>query len=323
MDDQLYEEKIRSNGEIYYVKIDIKNLLKGGAGELGFNNFYQKNKEYVKKWKEVLVKRQLFEMWHALSPEEQKEWLDKADALDKLFGLTDTTDVYKDIFEPKYPPTTELCKLLTKHASARAYFDVEIAKLKEFYNDHQEPGKPPPLILAYNHVAYNNNPLFHTWLKANEGNQTYTNKVLQEWKSSDNVSVRKSLRDAVCDAMTYSTIPKTTYEQIWSKTAKEWQSSYDAFEHAYDMFCENSKITNPQMRVTNADVKDHLSRMWTGMDIETQNIWNYSEDDTLPDTLSIRHKGVHGLDGDFEEENFDEEDLDEDLEQYLNKAGIL
>jgi len=76
------------------------------------------------------------------------------------------------------------------------------------------------------------------------------------------------------------------------------------------MFCENPKITNPQMRVTNADVKDHLSRMWESMDRQTQNAWNHFAGDTLP----IRHRGVRGLDGDF-----DEEDVNEALSEYLSE----
>jgi hypothetical protein len=38
-----------------------------------------------KKWKEVLVNRQLFEMWNVLPQEEQKVWIDKATSFDKLF----------------------------------------------------------------------------------------------------------------------------------------------------------------------------------------------------------------------------------------------
>jgi hypothetical protein len=318
MEDQLYEEIIEPNGKRRYVRINIQKLLKGG----GFNYFYQKNKEYVKKMKEVNVNRQLFEMWHALSPEEQKEWLYKADAFSKLFALTDTTDVYKDIFEPKYPPPTELCKLLTKHESARKYFDQEMTKLKLFYTEstNKELGRPPapvgPITSYYYQTAEwrNYQELTSVWYKKHIQVQTFTNKVLEAWRSSDDLFVRKSLRDAVCETMKYSTLYDTTEELIWSKTAKEWQASYDAFEHAYNMFCENSKITNLQMRVTNADVKDHLSRMWTGMNRKTQNTWNYSAGDTLP----IRHRGVRGLDGDFDDEYLSE-DINEVLSEYLSE----
>lgn len=77
----------------YNYKFQNPKKLRGGAGELGFNYFYEKNKQYVKKRKEVLVKRQLFEMWHALPVEEQKEWLYKADAFCKLFAMTNKSDV--------------------------------------------------------------------------------------------------------------------------------------------------------------------------------------------------------------------------------------
>ena len=317
MEDELYEEIIGPNGKRRYVRINIQKLLKKGGG---FNNFYQKNKEYVKKWKDVLVNRQLFEMWNALPPEEQKEWLYKADAFSKLFELTDTTNVYKDIIGPKYPPPTELCKLLTKCVSTRVYFDSEMAKLRLFFDEsiEKEPGHPPVPSGGYpggyqSSEWRNYQELYGVWSKKHILIQTFTNKVLEAWKSSDDVFVRKSLRNAVCETMTYNTLNNTTNEQIWSKTAKEWQESYDAFEHAYDMFCENSKITNPQMRVTNADVKDHLSRMWESMDIETQNTWNHS------DTLPIRYRGVRGLDGDFRED-FREDfrpDLNEDIDYTL------
>jgi len=242
-----------------------------------YESFCQEKRAYIKNWKEERIKRQLLEMWHALDENGQKEWLDKADALDKLFGLTDASDVYKDIVTPKYPKT-EFCKLLTKHASARAYFESEIAKFRQFYTDHQEPGKPQVTASWQTHQAVyqQQQQSLNTWVAANQDNQTYTNKVLQEWKSSDNVSFRKSLRDAVCDAMTYSTIPKTTNEQIWAKTAKEWEASYDAYEHAYDLFCEKVKNTNPQMRVTEDDVNEHLSRMWEVLDDKVANTTGYA-----------------------------------------------
>jgi len=232
---------------------------------------------YVKNWKEERIKRQLLEMWNALDENGQKEWLDKADALDKLFGLTDSSDVYKDTVTPKYPKT-EFCKLLTKHASARAYFESEMAKFRKFYDDHQEPGKPQVTASWQTDQARNQQQqqMLSAWISANRDNQTYTNKVLQEWKSSDNVSVRKSLREAVCDAMTYNTIPKTTDEQIWAKTAKEWEASYDAFEHAYDLFCEKVKNTNPQMKVTEDDLNEHLSRMWEVLDDKVANTTGYA-----------------------------------------------
>jgi hypothetical protein len=248
--------------------------------------------------------------------------------------------VYKDIFEPKYPSPTELCKLLTKYESARKYFNQEMVKLSGFLHTYLINNSNIPKdnsISAYLEIykkKIENIPIqgsaeylasaFYKnvidWITKIDS-KSYKNNMLEAWKSSDDVFVRKSLRDAVCDAIRYSTLDQSTLissfpnghilkEYIWSKTAKEWQASYDAFEHAYDMFCENSKITNPQMRVTNADVKDHLSRMWESMDRQTQNTWNHFAGDTLP----IRHRGVRGLDGDF-----DEEDVNEALSEYLSE----
>jgi hypothetical protein len=55
------------------------------------------------------------------------------------------------------------------------------------------------------------------------------------------------------------------------------------------------------MRVTDEDVKDHLSRMWEALDTETQNTWIYSADDTL---ASVRHRKIRGL---FEDSDSDQE----------------
>jgi hypothetical protein len=209
----LYQQKMGSDGKTYYEEIPIERLtdkLRGGAGELGFKYFYEKNKEYVKKWKEVLVKRQLFEMWHALTPKEQKVWIDKATRFDKLFAMTNN------------------------------------------------------LVLKY----------------SDKGSER---QIFQELKDSN-----------LYPSIKY----KTSLGKVGEKNRQELHDAVDTLEHAYDMFCENSKITNPQMRVTNVDVKDHLSRMWEAMDRESQNKWNYSAGDTLP----IRHRGVRGLNGDFKEE---------------------
>ena len=261
----------------------IPVVAKSPVDDLAYKSFCQEKREHVKNWKEERIKRQLFEMWHALDENGQKEWLDKADALDKLFGLTDASDVYKDTVTPKYPKT-EICKLLTKHASARAYFNAEMTKFRKFYNDHQEPGKPQlPKDFTSSNLTQQQREQYTQlqtqltiWVSSNDNNQTYTNKVLQAWKSSDNVFVRKSLRDAVCETMIYSTIPKTDNEQIWSKTAKEWEACYDAFEHAYDLFCQKVKNTDPQMRVTEHDVNEHLSRMWEVLDDKAANTTGYA-----------------------------------------------
>ena len=66
------------------------------------------------------------------------------------------------------------------------------------------------------------------------------------------------------------------------------------------MFCEKTKITNAEMRVTDTDVKDHLSRMWEVLDTETQNTWIVSAGETLP----VRQRRVRGL--------FEDSDSDED-----------
>ena len=86
-----------------------------------FGSFCQENREYVKNWKEERVNRQLFEMWHELGKEGQEEWVNKADALDKLFEATDNTKVYKSIVTPKLRKTY----LYLYPALGLQYFDAK------------------------------------------------------------------------------------------------------------------------------------------------------------------------------------------------------
>ena len=285
MEDQVYEEIIGPDGKRRYVRINIKKLLKGGW----FKYFYEKNKQYVKKWKEVLVNRQLFEMWNALPPKEQKVWIDKATSSDKLFAMTNNL-VFNSNDIKFYQTTYKYPKKEIRHFEYKSgydYFNYVWVQFESFVHDQVQLNPTPNTRRGYGDPK--------------NADPTFRKQSFQLWKESPK----------------YPHILK--YERSWERLDKEgqqeWHDAVDALEHAYDMFCEKTKITNPEMRVTNADVKDHLSRMWESMDIETQSTWNYSTDDTFP----IRHRGVRGLDGDFEEKDFDEEDLNEDLnEEDLN-----
>jgi len=296
--EELYQQKMGSDGKKYYEQIPIESLtieslkenkLRGGAGELGFKYFYQKNKEYVKKWKEVLVNRQLFEMWHALTPKEQKVWIDKATRFDKLFAMTN------NLVSLKYPDTFLNENNYLEITKDRIYPKKETSNFgyKSGYEYFMDVSRK--FNIFFNRQVRLNPTLNYTQQFAGPADPKYTDpaflkQVVDLWKES-----------IMYPIFEYSLYP--SWEQLSKEGRQEWHDALDALEHAYDMFCENSKITNPQMRVTNSDVKDHLSRMWEAMDRESQNTWNYSAGDTLP----IRHRGVRGLDGDFEEEYLEED----------------
>jgi hypothetical protein len=112
---------------------EVKSMVENPA----YKAFCQENREYVKNWKEEQIKRQLFEMWHALGSHGQKEWLHKADALNKLFEMTNKSDFYKGTVTPKYP-RTELCKLLSGCQSGNDFFNREIQLFKLFYQNYMD-----------------------------------------------------------------------------------------------------------------------------------------------------------------------------------------
>ena len=225
------------------------DAVKSTVDDSAYNAFCQEKREYVKTWKEERIKRQLFEMWHSLGVNGQKEWLDKADALDKLFEMTNTSDVYKDTVHPKYP-RTELCKLLSGYDSTREFFSKEAERFKVFYQHHMDtdphrtadvPGQAP-------------------WQTKVQDNTEYGGKVLKAWKESEGGLRQRPLYDSLNGAT------KQNVHTYWPKVAKEWEAGFDAFEHAYDLFSQKVKNADPQMKVTDDDVNDHLSRMWQILD---------------------------------------------------------
>ena len=205
-----------------------------------YKTFCQEKREYVKNWKEERIKRHLFGMWHALGAKGQKEWLDKADALDKLFEMTNITDVYKGTITPTYP-RTQLCKLLSGHDSASAFFSKEAERFKVFYQHHMDtdpyrtadvPGQSP-------------------WQLKVQDNTEYGEKVLEAWKESEGGLRQRPLYDSLKGAT------KQNVHTFWPKVERQWEAAFDAFEHAYYLFSEKT-----QMKVTDYDINEHLSRMW-------------------------------------------------------------
>lgn len=258
-------------------KTQKKLKFKGGAGELGFNYFCEKNKTYVKKWKEVLVNRQLFEMWHGLPVEEQKVWIDKATSFDKLFSMTNNLVLKYS----EYRNTVEHLQMLSRYPK------------KEIRNFEYKSGYE-----YFMYVANNFGSFFNEQLRLNPSvnyrpgsfgppdpkytDQAFREEVFQLWKES-----------CIYPMFKYG----ISWEQLGEEGRQEWHDALDALEHAYDMFCEKTKITNPEMKVTDENVKDHLSRMWEALDTETQNTW-------IDDTLPIRHRKIRGL---FEDSDSDQE----------------
>ena len=262
-------------GEKY--KNSKKLKFKGGAGELGFKYFYEKNKTYVKKWKEVLVNRQLFEMWHGLPEEEQKVWIDKATSFDKLFAMTNNLVLkYSEILEitkDRRYPKKEIRNF--EYKSGYAYFMYVSSKFNSFLNQQ---------------VLLNPTPNFRFGPGQSDpkyNDPVFLKQVVNLWKES-----------SIYPIFEYS--HSSNWEQLSKEGRQEWHDALDALEHGYDMFCEKTKITKPEMRVTDEDVKDHLSRMWEALDTETQNTWIDSADDTLP----IRQRKIRGL---FEDSDSDQE----------------
>ena len=256
-----------------------KKLRGGGAGELGFNYFYEKNKTYVKKWKEVLVNRQLFEMWHALPVEEQKVWIDKATSFDKLFAMTNNlvlkySDTFLnendvvDIIKDRYPKNEIR---IFAYKSGYEYFMYVTNRFNKFI-EKQVLLNPTPNSLG-------NDPKY--------SDPVFLKQLVNLWKESIIYPIFKY-------------VYKSSWNILGEEGRKEWNEAVDALEHAYDMFCEKTKITNAEMRVTDTDVKDHLSRMWEVLDTETQNTWIVSAGETLP----VRQRRVRGL--------FEDSDSDED-----------
>jgi hypothetical protein len=266
-------------GEKY--KNSKKLKLKGGAGELGFNYFCEKNKTYVKKWKEVLVNRHLFEMWKALPVEEQKVWIDKATSFDKLFDMTN------NLMFLKYPDT-----FLNEHNYLEITKD-RIYPKKEIRNFEYKSGYE-----YFMYVANNFNVFFMQQVKLNPTvNYTYSRGTPMDPKYSD-PAFRKEVFQLWKESSIYPMFKYgMSWEQLGEEGRQEWHEALDVLEHAYDMFCEKTKITKPEMKVTDEDIKEHLSRMWEALDTETQNTW-------IDDTLPIRQRKIRGL---FEDSDSDQE----------------
>jgi hypothetical protein len=214
--------------------------------------------------------------------EEQKVWIDKATSFDKLFAMTNNLVFLK---YPEYRNTVEHLQMLRRYPK------------KEIRNFEYKSGYE-----YFMYVAKNFGSFFHKQIQLNP---TVNYKPEGRYRPPDPKHTDPAFREEVFQLWKESSIYPMfkhgiSWEQLGEEGRQEWHDALDALEHAYDMFCENSKITNPQMRVTNADVKDHLSRMWEALDTETQNTWIYSADDTLP----IRQRKIRGL---FEDSDSDQE----------------
>ena len=268
--------------EKYKNKNPKKLKFKGGVGELGFNYFCEKNKPYVKKWKEVLVNRQLFEMWNALPVEEQKVWIDKATSFDKLFAMTNNLvslkysdtflneNNYLEITKDRRYPKKEIRNF--EYKSGYEYFLYVSRKFNSFFNQQLRLNPTPNLRFGPGQV----DPKYT--------DPAFLKEVVDLWKESIMYPIIK-----------YSPYP--SWDQLSKEDRQEWHDALDALEHGYDMFCEKTKITKPEMRVTDEDVKEHLSRMWEALDTETQNTW-------IDDTLPVRQRKIRGL---FEDSDSDQE----------------
>jgi hypothetical protein len=226
--------------------------------ECTYEYFCQENREYVKNWKKELVNRQLFEMWCDLDEKERKEWVNKAEDLVKLFDVTNNTKMYKNIVIPKMRKMdAELCKQITGHDSAEAYFLAETDKFLQFFKDY-----------LYNEPTTVN---ISSWVTHACSNTTILQKAFQQWIECD--SDRKKIRYKILKTITVTyfhygkatsfagniVCEKNTWNKIGSDNQKEWQYAYDSFVNAYELFCQKVRRIDPEM---SDDVDDHLYRMW-------------------------------------------------------------
>ena len=229
--------------------------------ECTYEYFCQENREYVKNWKKELVNRQLFEMWCDLGEKERKEWINKAEDLDKLFDITNNTKMYKNIVIPKMRKMdAELFKQITGHDSAEAYFLAETDKFLQFFKNYLYKD-------LYKHPTVN----ISSWVTHVCSNTTILQKAFQEWIECD--SDRKKIRYNILKTITVTYFhygkatsfagnigcEKNAWSKIGSDNQKEWQYAYDSFVHAYELFCQKVRRVNPEM---SDNVDDHLSSMW-------------------------------------------------------------
>ena len=226
--------------------------------EDAFGSFCQENREYVKNWKEERVNRQLLEMWHELGKEGQKEWVNKAEALDKLFEATDKTKVYKSIATPKLRKTdASLCKQITGCDSAHYYFQVETNPFISFFMQYiaKDPYKPPTV-----HI--------NTWTTQVCKDTTYTKKVLTEWIQAGGDDRQKTRYNVLhVKPMEINNTNSHLHIDLWQHIGSDgrrlWEDAYDSMIHAYELFCQKVRRTDPEM---SDDVDEHLSRMWESLE---------------------------------------------------------
>ena len=238
--------------------------MNNSTEESAFDSFCQENREYVKNWKEERVNRQLFEMWHELGEEGQKEWVNKAEALDKLFEATDKTKVYKSIVTPKLRKTdAALCKQITGHDSAKYNFDSEMSKFMSFFQHYiaKDPYKPPTVDI-------------NTWTSQVCNDTNYVKKVLTEWIQAGDHSQKTKYKDLQVKNITlvshvggrgssYIAYKTDPWDVIGSEGQRFWEDAYDSMVHAYELFCQNVRRTDPKM---SDNVDEHLSRMWESLE---------------------------------------------------------
>ena len=229
---------------------------KSPVDDLAYESFCQENREYVKNWKEERVNRQLLEMWHELGKEGQKEWVNQAEALDKLFEATDKTKVCKSIVSPKIRKTdATLCKHLTCHDSGLSWFTSEVTnKFYSFFTEYIAQDAYKSLTVDIN--------TFKTQM-CNDTN--YVKKVLAEWIQAGDNSQNTRYKDLQAKPFKFisrngSIMYETNlWRHIGSDGQKLWEDAYDSILHAYELFCQKVRRTDPEM----SDVDEqHLSRMW-------------------------------------------------------------
>jgi hypothetical protein len=115
----------------------------------------------------------------------------------------------------------------------------------------KDPYKPPTV-----HIE--------TWSKQVCLDTNYTKKVLAEWIQAGGDERQKTRYtiltvNQVVGTVDHGYIHFNLWDQIGSDGQRLWQDAYDSMVHAYELFCQNVRLTDPEM---SDDVDEHLSRMW-------------------------------------------------------------
>ena len=207
---------------------------KSPVDDLAYESFCQENREYVKNWKKEGVHYQLIKMWQELGAQGQKEWINKAEDLRKLFGCKNLVDQHS---HGDFGDIEQQLEEITGSCSAEGWFNSEIRKFEVFCKkEHPERD-------------------ISTW-----------KRILSEWiQLQCGDDSHKTTRYNVLHALKFD--EKIGFLEGWKQLdwkltilwSDDYESMVDSMVCAYNLFCQKVKRTDPEMSI---DIDRDLSRMW-------------------------------------------------------------